>query len=594
MVAVQPIIMERQRFIGTSVRMHRSRRAALLVFVCVPLTVGAQQFQWAAVYNDPGLNVRNLAVGPDGAAYLAGQFSLSVDMDPGAGDHTLDSHGGLDAFLTRFESTGEWAWTARIGGMTDDVATAVEVDPNGNVVVVGSFSGTADLDPGPALVQHASAGSDDVFVVKLDPSGNLIWVRTLAAPSQQLATAVATDPQGNVWIGGSMFGTADFDPGIGTYMLTGDAFNDWGFLWKLDAAGGLLWAGLLPGLHTYNTMQLSVNSLGELHVSGTFNSGTIDLDPGLSAVQYTHAPPGSSATNSYLFKLTADGSYMWSKHWPVNDDDDHIGLAHCAFDPDGNLILAGSFSGTVDLDPGAGSTVLSSVGGVYADALLAKLDPNGALVWVKTFGDATEESVFDACVDPAGNIMVGGIFEGATDLDPGPGSVLVTADGWRRDLFMTLLDSEGAYEWSGHIGAEMEDWLLWADTDADGNFILGGYVQSLVDMDPGPGTSMFQAMSPLGHRSYFVMKLGAGPLGVESSSHHVARAFPVPSNGALNITSDQLLRGASILDLRGALVMQQSLMGTSARLDLSALAEGTYFLQVALAAGAWTQVIVKE
>jgi hypothetical protein len=82
------------------------------------------------------------------------------------------------------------------------------------------FQGTADFDPGAGTFHLTSSGSDDIFVSKLDSAGNFVWAKAMGGPSGDAGQGIAVDGAGNVYTTGSFQGTADFDPGAGTFNLT--------------------------------------------------------------------------------------------------------------------------------------------------------------------------------------------------------------------------------------------------------------------------------------------------------------------------------------------------------------------------------------
>ncbi|MCH8890811.1 MAG: hypothetical protein IH827_07025, partial [Myxococcales bacterium] len=94
------------------------------------------------------------------------------------------------------------------------------VDAAGNVYTTGFFLGTADFDPGPGTFNLTSAGSVDVFVQKLDTAGNPVWAVGMGGTGTDQGLGVAVDGAGNVYTSGFFQGTADFDPGPGTFNLT--------------------------------------------------------------------------------------------------------------------------------------------------------------------------------------------------------------------------------------------------------------------------------------------------------------------------------------------------------------------------------------
>src|SRR5262245_15445687 len=99
---------------------------------------GSTLADWAsAVDTDPGGNV-----------YLTGCFQGTVDFDPGAGTTNLTSAGGLDVFVAKYSPAGNFLWARSVGGAALDSAQDIAIDGAGNVLVVGSFNGTVDFDPG--------------------------------------------------------------------------------------------------------------------------------------------------------------------------------------------------------------------------------------------------------------------------------------------------------------------------------------------------------------------------------------------------------------------------------------------------------------
>ena len=122
-----------------------------------------------------------------------------------------------------------------MGGPSQDFGIGVAVDAAGNVYTTGSFKGTVDFDPGAGVTNLTSAGEADVFVQKLDLSGNFVWVVGMGGPSSDLGYGVAVDAGGNVYITGYFTGTVDFDPGAGMTNLTSVGSIDV-FVLKLAAA----------------------------------------------------------------------------------------------------------------------------------------------------------------------------------------------------------------------------------------------------------------------------------------------------------------------------------------------------------------------
>ena len=109
---------------------------------------------------------------------------------------------------------------SRVGGSDSDNGEGVVVDGSGNVYVTGHFiSGTADFDPGAGILELTSPGSFDVFVLKLNSSGDLVWARRAGGTDLDLSNELVVRSD-ELYVTGSFSGTADFDPGIGTLDRT--------------------------------------------------------------------------------------------------------------------------------------------------------------------------------------------------------------------------------------------------------------------------------------------------------------------------------------------------------------------------------------
>jgi hypothetical protein len=112
-------------------------------------------------------------------------------------------------------------WARGLGGNGVDVAHAIATDDAGNIYLTGSFSDSADFDPGPAVFQLNPSGGTDAFIVKLNAEGGFVWARRIGGSGGNTAGyGIAVDAAGAVHVTGefsSGFSTVDFDPGPGTF-----------------------------------------------------------------------------------------------------------------------------------------------------------------------------------------------------------------------------------------------------------------------------------------------------------------------------------------------------------------------------------------
>jgi hypothetical protein len=176
-----------------------------------------------------------------------------VDFDPGAGTVNLSSAGSGDIFVQKLDASGNFVWARGMGGTSDDVGRGIAVDSAGNVYTTGYFNGTVDFDPGAGTVNLSSAGGRDIFVQKLDASGNLVWARGMGGTNNDDGQASRWTARATSTPRALFNGTVDFDPGAGTVNLSSAGGYDI-FVQKLDASGNLAgrgaWAGRATKLAT--------------------------------------------------------------------------------------------------------------------------------------------------------------------------------------------------------------------------------------------------------------------------------------------------------------------------------------------------------
>ena len=158
-----------------------------------------------------------VAVDSRGGAFVSGWFQGTADF----GGAQLTSVGVSDIFVTRYDASGNLVWAEQAGGANATFGEAtgrIAVDSvTGNVVVTGSFIGTADFG-GTVLT---GAGGQDIFVAAYDPDGTVMWARRAGSNlSSESGTSVALGNAGEVFATGVFTGTADF--GDGSLVSAGD------------------------------------------------------------------------------------------------------------------------------------------------------------------------------------------------------------------------------------------------------------------------------------------------------------------------------------------------------------------------------------
>ncbi|MEQ8908604.1 MAG: SBBP repeat-containing protein [Vicingaceae bacterium] len=381
-------------------------------------------FLWAKAFGGNGYGGNSIVIDAVGNIYTTGYFAGTVDFDPRAGIANLVSNGGFDIFVQKMDASGNFLWAKSFGGYKRVEGYSIAVDASGNVYTTGLFSDTADFDPGAGIYNLGSNGLYDIFVQKMDPSGNFLWAKAFGSPFRAQGNSIATDASGNVYTTGNFFGTVDFDPGAGIANLTAVGGRDI-FVQKMDASGNFLWAKAFGGSGVDYGVSITVDASGNVYTTGRFES-TVDFDPGAGIANLISA--GSS--DIFVQKLDATGNLLWAKSFGGFAFD--VGNS-IAVDASGNVYTAGSFQLTVDFDPGPGIANLISAG--VSDIFIQKMDASGNFLWAKAFGGYGYDGGTSLAVDALGHVYTTGYFGNTVDFDPGAGTANLSSAG-TYDVFV--------------------------------------------------------------------------------------------------------------------------------------------------------------
>jgi hypothetical protein len=376
-------------------------------------------YAWTRTLGGGDAETANGVVATGNGVLLVGSFRGPCDFDPSEG---VDERTPLDdptyvgpeynAYVTLLDADGSYGWTATFGGGLGETSSrALDRDRNGYVVVVGSFYGSVDFDPGPNAEMHASVPvSNDPYVLKLDADGSFLWARTFGGPGFDVATDVAVDAAGDVFVIGVFRGTADFDPTDGVDLHTQQGFIDDIYLTKLHADGSYAWTYTWPAVFRDDHGRFSLDSDGNVVLTGGF-AGTVDFDPG-PGVDLHASPVG--AFSAFVTKIHGDGSYGWTRSFPCTYQ--AYGYDVIA-DASGAVLAVGGFQGVTDFDPTAGVDERTPAGSM--DCFLTRLTSDGLREWTLTYGSVSGDNLLQIALDATGGAVVSGAFRALIDLDPG-------------------------------------------------------------------------------------------------------------------------------------------------------------------------------
>ncbi|HYD20189.1 MAG TPA: hypothetical protein VEB40_01840, partial [Flavipsychrobacter sp.] len=326
----------------------------ILTTLIASLNSNAQDFLWAQAFSPaPILSENTVAVDNASNVFFSTTFSYCIDADPGPGVDSFFAIQRVESFIAKLDQSGNYIWGKELDcGSTSDrnYVKDMAVDASGNVYAVGGYRGTIDFDPGNSVLNVSSGLYNDMFILKLDPAGNLVWVKTIGGSNHDSACAIKIDNSGNLLITGTFRDTVDFDPGAGAYVLISSGQSDVFFL-KLDPNGDHIWSRR-EGSALNNDLagSLDVDNIGNIY----------GLVSGGQQVSFS--------------KMASNGAVVWTQQL-TNPFNSNFAAEYIATDNAGNLCITGIFEfTTIDFDPGPGTFNMS-----YSDGsmFILKLDTSG-------------------------------------------------------------------------------------------------------------------------------------------------------------------------------------------------------------------------
>ncbi|MFI5151469.1 MAG: gliding motility-associated C-terminal domain-containing protein [Bacteroidia bacterium] len=322
---------------------------------------------WARSAGGSGDDVAyGVATDLGGNCYITGYFKSSTIT---FGTTVLVNSGGSipgDVFLAKYDPSGNVLWAKSAAGVGDDSGYGVATDASGNIFITGFFA-SPTITFGTTTLTNVSPGSADVFLVKYDTNGNMLWARSAGGTNGDIGHGVATDASGNVFI------TGYFEiPSItfGTITLTNTGLLNAGdvFIAKYDASGNVLWAERAGGPQGDQGAGVATDAAGNVFVCGWFESLNITFG--------TTTLPNAATwdVSFFLAKYDASGTALWAQGVSSATNDEGWSVATDAF---GNAFVSGGFScpsitfgtKTLTMPPGGNNPLF-----------IVKYDPSGTVL----------------------------------------------------------------------------------------------------------------------------------------------------------------------------------------------------------------------
>ncbi len=314
------------------------------------------------------------------------------------------------------------------GGGPKGFATCVDI--NGNTFTTGYFS-DAKAVLGSYTLTNAGSSSNDFFISKYDPNGNLLWVKNWGGTGDDQTRAICTDAGGNVIVTGLYAGST---LSIGTFTFANGGYVDM-FLAKFDPNGNPIWANIANGGKGEVGTSVSCDTNGNVYVGGYF--GSLFLWFGSIILNNTNTNNLLAINDAFIAKYDSNGNLLWAKNPTGTGADEFSSLE---IDAAGDICVSGTFNSPT-FTIGTCTLTNTTPGG---EILLLKFDTNGNVIWGTKAAGAGTETCYSLCTDQNSNIYLTGSFQ----TPPISFGSITLSNSSGMDAFLVKYDSNGNPLWA--------------------------------------------------------------------------------------------------------------------------------------------------
>ncbi|MBS3739437.1 MAG: T9SS type A sorting domain-containing protein, partial [Psychroflexus sp.] len=441
------------------------------------------------------------------------------------------------------------------------------------------------------LEQLSSVASRDCFIIKLDSNSQFLWAKQISNPSGGAANedskAIEVDSNGNIYVAGS-FIFADFDPDpVDTEeILTQNATNgNDGFLVKLDTNGDFQWVKVFEAGGNASVEDIVLDENEDILLTGSYEN-SIDLNPSDTTADEFFS---NGSKDIFVAKLDNMGNYVWGNSFGGPDSD----LIDVIKNMPSGIYIGGTISGTVDLDPGSGTDVISTNG--VKDGFFSKFDSTGTYQYGYTIGGADDasatERVYDITQVNDGNLIIIGTFTGTTDFDLSS-SVANTVSNGGADNYILKIMPDGSYIEHVTIGGVNNEGSPQVLENSAGDYLsIGTFSSPSVDFNPFNGDDTQNNSSNTTSDIYVSRFNTSQTMRVNEENYEYLDLFPNPASRYIEISGTNDLETYEIYSITGQLVKSGEYLD---RIQVYELETGLYFIKLGSGTISTTKKFIKK
>ncbi len=317
-------------------------------------------------------------------SYFLGNFeSDNIILD----DFILTNDGENDIFLVKLDKNSNVIWANSINGNSNELAYSMAIDKNQNVFITGTFE-SVTLNLGEKEIYNQ--GGEDIFIIKYDKNGNLLWSKSVGGSGSDYSQDIATDKNGNFYITGYYYSESiSFDK-----IVLKNKGNHDVFVAKYNSNGKLIWVKNAGGSDWDSSLSICVDDEENVFAAGKFENKDIYFE--------NEKLENQGKEDIFLVKYNKNGKLLWAKSSGGSNFDYGTSITT---DAHGNLYLTGGFSSDkISFD----DFVLTNKGS--NNFYMVKFSPKGKVLWAKSSNGKSFDIANEITSDIMGNLYLTGFY----------------------------------------------------------------------------------------------------------------------------------------------------------------------------------------
>lgn len=423
--------------------------------------------EWATYFGDSEYDeINDVKIGNDGYIYTIGSTNSTANIAT-TGAHLTSFQGGTnisgaDAFISKFDPSGNLVWSTYYGGAGIDVGLSLAVDTAGHIYAAGRTNSQSGIAT-PGSHQASKAGNVsgfDAFLVKLDTAGLPTWATYFGGNFNEGSNAlrITIDRYNHIYMAGNTnSSTGMATPGAFQTVRPG---SEEGFIAKFNLSGDLNWSTYYGSSSNDYINAITTDTAGNIIIAGHTQGTT-----GLSTTG-THLQIGNGGTDGFIGKFDSSGQRIWGTYFGGNDFERIVTVTSDSLN---NIYIGGMTNSSTGV---ASTNAHQTIMGSTTDGCITKFNADGLLQWSTYFG-GSEDDLVAAVQFKNGKLLVTGLTASPNNITT-PDGIVPVFNASASEGFLTTFTANGLRQWSTYFGGDVsEDPKAMAITSAEDVIIAG-------------------------------------------------------------------------------------------------------------------------